>query len=121
MKIPLLEYLDKLETTAKAASDGRWTEVNDWNSSDPAALIDTIETTRAPNDFERPAWGDAVHVKIATLDEEHENSDANRAHILATQPRAMLALIEKLRRLVLTYPIGVGAPNDLLLYIEVPE
>jgi len=83
--VPLLEYLDKLESAARAASDGRWAEVNDWNSSRP------------------DAWGDTVHVQIATVgDDEHENADANRAHILATQPRATLALIHSTRVLVLT-------------------
>lgn len=103
MKISLLEYLDKLEATAKAASEGRWTEVNDWKSTSPNAPIDTIETTRAPrNSAEAASWGNGrpVHVQIASMGDDYENSDANRAHILATQPEATLALIAKLREAV---------------------
>lgn len=100
MKVPLLEYLDKLEATAKAATAGTWNGVNDWNSNNPSAPVDTIESTRAPNEFERSSWGDVVHVQIAQIEEDFENPDANIAHILATQPRATLALIAKLREAV---------------------
>ena len=102
MKVNLLDYLAKLEATAKEASGGRWTEVNDWNSTNPKAPMDTIETTRPPSSpGERIAWGDTVHVQIANFGDDYENADANRVHIIATQPRATLALIAKLRQAVI--------------------
>jgi hypothetical protein len=138
VKVNLLEYLDKLEATAKAASDGRWTEVNDWNSTRPDAPIDTIEITRLPcSPAEQTSWPGFVHVQIATIGDEHENADANRAHILATQPRATLAVIAKLREMaeIVNRATGIAiaarpehaADEDLLEAlaewntIEVPE
>lgn len=82
-RMPLLEYLDKLEATAKAALGGRWTGANDWGP-------------RAPQ---------------------------RDAHIMATQPKATLELIAKLRELAsfasAYWPHIVG--KDAPLEIEVPE
>ena len=100
--VPLLEYLDKLEATANAANERTHGSL----SAMPHGKIDD----------EMGPWGAGW-------------TDSIQGHILATQPRATLALIAKLRdavrlavKLSLEFPVkpGLQVEIDRLEYIEVP-
>lgn len=86
MKVPLLEYLDRLEATAKAVSQGHWSAPHGgWPSSRFGEVVSN----------EQPATEGYDGRLIA------ESCDRLVApHIVATQPRATLALIAKLREAV---------------------
>lgn len=116
-KVPLLEYLDHLEATAKAPSDGTWRR-----GRGGEVLSDACPAT--------PLYDGQVVAESCP--------PAERDHILATQPRATLALIAKLREAVqiardLSLDIiehsstgvlvraAVQAKIDAMLDIEVPE
>lgn len=91
MKVPLLEYLDKLEATAKAANERTHGALH----AEPAGKIDD----------EMGPWGAGW-------------TDSIQDHILATQPRATLALIAKLRELA---NFARAYDSWFSLEIEVPE
>ncbi len=106
MKVPLLEYLDKLEATVKAAPQGKWSAPQGgWPSSRYGEVVsDEIPTTEG--------YGGKL---IA------ESCDRLVVpHIVATQPRATLALIEKLREAVRLVCIR-SYDHRALFEIEVPE
>lgn len=123
MKIPLLEYLDKLEATAKAAPQGEWSAPRGgW----PASRYGEIISDELPHE-------EGYGGKLIT----ESCNKLVAPHIVATQPRATLALIAKLREAIdlvrqgaaiAAFP-GVGAnainrfQDDVVAWasIEVPE
>lgn len=86
MKVPLLEFLDKLESTVKAAPQGDWSAPQGgWPSSRYGEVVSN----------EQPITEGYGGKLIA--------ESCNRLvapHIVATQPKATLALIAKLREAV---------------------
>jgi hypothetical protein len=113
VKVPLLEYLGKLEATVKAAPQGDWSAPKGgWPSSRYGEVVSNEQPTTE-------GYGGKL---IA------ESCDKLVApHIVATQPKATLALIAKLREAVaLLDDMNVGCtPFDerwfALQQIEVPE
>lgn len=112
MKVPLLEFLDKLESTVKAAPRGDWSAPQGgWPSSRYGEVVSNEQPTTE-------GYGGKL---IA------ESCDRLVApHIVATQPKNVLALITKIRHLVLigeseTRSLSSEARTRLFLEIEVPE
>lgn len=114
MKVPLLEYLDKLEATAKV--------------SIAEAGPNTWESSREDEDFVTINAAASTAVGATLIAKSVHANDA--AHILATQPKATLALIAKLRELAILARRAREASTgstiswrelDEALTIEVPE
>lgn len=123
MKVALLEYLDKLEATAREAPG-----MGDLSQPDGSPWV---------GDWERAGRIVAKYTEDMVVMVAEKASPRGTAHIVATQPRATLALIAKLREAVdlvrqataiAAYP-GVGASpinrfqDDVIAWasIEVPE
>lgn len=86
MKVPLLEYLDKLEATAREAPG-----MGDLSQPDGSPWV---------GDWERVGRIVAKYAENLVVMVAEKASPRGTAHIVATQPRATLALIAKLREAV---------------------
>lgn len=82
MKVPLLEYLDKLEATARAAPPGNWTAPPHGGGRFAGAVV---------SDEREPDEGYGGHLIAESC------SPTVCVHMMATQPKATLALIRRLR------------------------